>query len=42
MPSDAAAAFRDVFQTAGGLSEGEAAKFMRQLELHRRYQVEAW
>jgi sulfite reductase alpha subunit-like flavoprotein len=42
MPEDVAEAFRDVAQTAGGKSVEQAAAWLRQLELSKRYNVETW
>jgi sulfite reductase alpha subunit-like flavoprotein len=42
MPTDVAAAFRDVAHDAGGLSAEAAAAFVRSLELSGRWNVEAW
>lgn len=42
MPTDVAAAFRDVARDAGGLSAEAAASYVRSLELSGRWNVEAW
>lgn len=42
MPAQVAAAFEDVASMAGKLTEEEAQKWVRQLEVSARYQVEAW
>lgn len=42
MPSDVAAAFAAVFQEHGGMDAATAQKFLRQLEIGKRYNVEAW
>ena len=42
MPSDVFAALEDVAERAGGLDRAAAQQYMRRMELHGRYHVEAW
>ena len=42
MPIGVADALKQVFVTAGGKTEAEAAEFLAEMEKQRRYQVETW
>ena len=42
MPQDVAKALEDIAAQHGGMGAAEAQAYVRQLELSRRYIVEAW
>ena len=42
MPQDVSKALEDIAVQQGGMSTADAQVFVRQLELSRRYIVEAW
>ncbi|CAG8496364.1 18929_t:CDS:10, partial [Gigaspora rosea] len=42
MPTDVMNAFKDIFMSEGGMNEVDAEKYIKTLEMKRRYQQEVW